>query len=134
MSRRLESSHVLLCQVADLGYRSSRCHRGGGLIASEHTVSVEGSGAQPQYVVCHLYAFSFNPPFYGYCPSGDYEAMSVASATPLPMMPGMFYYEYEYTFPNLVSGQMYQAKTYLRSGQGPGWNDQEVSSETWTGN
>ena len=60
--------------------------------------------------------------------------MTVASATPLPGMPGQFYYEYEYTFPNLVSGQMYQAKTYLRSGYGPGWNDQEVSTESWTGN
>ncbi len=60
--------------------------------------------------------------------------MTVASETPLPMMPGMFYYEYEYPFTNLVSGQMYQAKTYLRSGYGPGYNYQEVDSESWIGN
>ena len=105
------------------------------MIASEHTVSVEGSGAQPQHVVFKLSTFTFNPPYYyGYYPVGTVKTMTVASATPLPMMPGQFYYEYECTFDELVSGQMYQAKTYLRSGQGPGWNYQEVSSDSWNEN
>ncbi len=79
--------------------------------------------------------FTFTPPyFYGYAPQGDYMEMDVASQTPLPMMPGMFYYEYEHPYPDLVADEMYQAKTFLRSGYGPGYNYQEVSSETWIGN